>query len=69
MAMFPLIQSVISKQFLSTHATDHVDFQGSIEKNNLGGKLGLRAVLAAPGGGCERGLCPLPREAQKLSPF
>ena len=34
-----------------------------------GGKLVLRAVLVAPGGGCGRGVCPLPREARKLSPF
>ena len=34
-----------------------------------GGKLGLRAVLAAPRGGCGREMCPLPREARKLSPF
>ena len=35
----------------------------------LGGKLVLRAVLVAPGGGCRRGVCPLPHEARKLSPF
>ena len=35
----------------------------------LGGKLVLRAVLVAPGGGCGRGVCPLPCEAWKLSPF
>ena len=35
----------------------------------LGGKLVLRAVLVAPGGGCERGVCPLPSEDWKLSPF
>ena len=35
----------------------------------LGGKLVLRAVLVAPGGGCGRGVFPLPREARKLSPF
>ena len=34
-----------------------------------GGKLVLRAVLVAPGGGCRKGVCPLPREARKLSPF
>ena len=35
----------------------------------LGGKLVLRAVLVAPGGGCGKGVWPLPREARKLSPF
>ena len=35
----------------------------------LGGKLVLRAVLVAPGGGCGRGVCPLTCEAWKLSPF
>ena len=35
----------------------------------LEGKLGLRAVLAAPGGGCGRGMCPLLHKARKLSPF
>ena len=35
----------------------------------LGGKLVLRAVLVAPGGGCGRGVCSLPCEAWKLSPF
>ena len=35
----------------------------------LGGKLVLRAVLVAPGGGCGRGVCPLLCEAWKLSPF
>ena len=35
----------------------------------FGGKLVLMAVLVAPGGGCRRGVCPLPCEAWKLSPF
>ena len=35
----------------------------------LGGKLVLRAVLVAPGGGGGRGVCPLPCESWKLSPF
>ena len=35
----------------------------------FGGKLVLRAVLVAPGGGCGRGVCPVLRVARKLSPF
>ena len=35
----------------------------------FGGKLVLRTVLVAPGGGYGRGVCPLPCETWKLSPF
>ena len=41
----------------------------SRKKNWGGGKLGLRTVLAALGGGRGRGMYPLPRKARKQSPF
>ena len=34
-----------------------------------GGKLVLRAVLVAPGGGCGRRVCPRPAQSAEAEPF
>ena len=57
-----IIMYIAKKLFIIIRVLSRKKFGGE-------GKLGLRAVLAAPGGGCERGMCPLLREARKLSPF
>ena len=47
--------------------TRDMDGDTGVDPGTLKGRGSLgRAWLRAPGGGCEREMCPLPREARKL---